>query len=686
MAHSRQKHSFIWRRLLAAVGKFVVVLAILQGAYLVLANAFLISPLLKYAANANDILKLDYRWALSPWPGKVWVRDLSLRIEDHNVQVLLTIEKGALNVALHQLARHRVYVSHVRAEGVRYKMRHKVSKVGDQAQRLAAYAPIEGFADPPLFTGPKPPELSHEEREGLWAVQVEDVEADAAEIWILEYRYQGQAHASGRFILRPILYLEVDASLELNGGRLSLGDVAVAEKAALKLKVDVTGTDLEKVVDLAILNQVRVDLKGALQGMDLRFIDAYLAQRANFTGEASANIAAVLSKGSVEPGTKLDLEASNLKLSTALGSVRATALSRVSLARTDAQAPVGLEVAIPSLVLERPGAPQATNPRLVDPAAGNPTIDGLAGDIEFTPTLTEPVRIVSMKLSKVQATVPDLNWVKDGLDDNAAPAKSGVDRLRGRSVLEISGQRDEAGRITGAAGFRVSGLELQTEGVSANGNAEFRTRFDAVPGSQASVKFDNVHLGLTRSQLTLAERRSGVVTAAFASNDLVVRGLEPLQVRGTVDLTADSAAALLPLVVESPIVREIQKALLGLKGLAARSAFHLADRQARFELLHARSGNVKAEGFLAGPTSEVAGAFLVSTPLTNIGLRVNPGDVALSFFVSNNWLTAPNPAPKAPTSVPADRGSTAKPTPKPLQPNAVRRVSPASATQQAVSR
>jgi hypothetical protein len=157
---------------------------------------------------------------------------------------------------------------------------------------------------------------------------------------------------------------------------------------------------------------------------------------------------------------------------------------------------------------------------------------------------------------------------------------------------------------------------------------------------EGELRFEQLRLGLSNSTIGVSGRRSRPVRASLNADDLVVRAEQPMSARGTVRVHADDASALLPLVVESPLLRHLQRTLFGTDELNARAALDIADKKARLDLLQARSGSVKARGFLTRSKKGPAGAFLVSTPVANLGVSVLSGEVQVQLFVSDSWLAA----------------------------------------------
>jgi hypothetical protein len=235
-------------------------------------------------------------------------------------------------------------------------------------------------------------------------------------------------------------------------------------------------------------------------------------------------------------------------------------------------------------------------------------------------------------LSPTHETVPDLNWVQRSL-----PGAKAV-QLAGRGSVDLQGDRDQHGAMQGSTQVQVSDLGLRTSDLHLGGNARLDAQFRTDATQADTLTFDRIRLGLTESTFGSAKRSSKAVSGSLVSNNLSVRSKAPHRAEGTVEVRASSASALLPLVVDSPFLREMQHRLLGLEDLKARTAFRVTDKHARFDLVQARSGDVTARGYVQRSERGPAGAFLVSTPLANVGLRVVSGEVQVQLFVSDRWL------------------------------------------------
>ncbi len=567
----------------AVAWRLVVAVAVLELVYLLVATVVLKTSLLKDFARGDD-LRVDYDSAYSVLPGRIHVERLRVRFHDRNVEFLIGVERGTLDVSLHELFVKRFHALRVDGSAVSYRMRHKVSRVGKEGPRLAAYPPIAGFRDPPLYakgeTRPAPPFPDKEY--DLWEVKVEGVRAEVAEVWILEYRYRGPGLATGSFHVRPARTYEVPhATLDVRGGTLTLGETVVSKQATLTIDCVVTHSETQKLVGLEPVRNIRAGVRGRLEGMDLAFLDAYLAPRlgARADGQSRLDLELRVDHGVIAPGSRLELTVAQARLAAADRSIAGATTLRLTRPKgTSVDGP--FEVGLRSHRLELAvGDARVARLENVELAAA------------LSPDLTRDVRMVRASLAPLRVEVQDLRALEQAL-----PNARKLPQVGGSAVLVVRGSKDGAGPIRG--GFR---LEL----------------------SDATLAIDG--------------SRTLPWNGVLVSDDVVGRVDGSPSIGGTVSLHVDRASALLPLISSSPLVRDIQERLLRLRALDAKAKLEFGDH-GRLELLEARAGIARARGYLVEQESGARGRFLVSTPAGNVGVLVSPAGTDTELLVADDWL------------------------------------------------
>src|SRR6478752_311491 len=180
------------------LGRVVAVLFCLELAYVAIGNLLLRTQAIQDAVGGAEGFHLEFSRAYTLFPGRAHVRDISLRIEDYNVQFEVAIAEADVEIALSELPFKKFHITRLDASGTRFRMRHKLITIGDDAERVAAYPKIKGFADPPYYVGVRPPSVGdNEAKHDLWKIRIEHVQAAVSELWVMEYRYRGAGRARG---------------------------------------------------------------------------------------------------------------------------------------------------------------------------------------------------------------------------------------------------------------------------------------------------------------------------------------------------------------------------------------------------------------------------------------------------------------------------------------------------------
>lgn len=607
------------RHVVAVLGRVAAVLICLELVYLIAGNLLLRSQLIQRAVGASEGFALEFRAAYTLWPGHAHVRDLSLRVEDYNVQFEVAIEAAELDIALSELPFKKFHITRLVAEGTRFRMRHKLIVVGEDAERVAAYPKIKGFADPPYYVGVHAPPLSDEEADSkLWKVRVENVEAAVRELWVLEYRYQGPARARGSFVVHPTRWVQVTpAALWLEGGALTLGEHRVAERVTGKLACDIHDMQVQARKGAAVLKDISGSVKLDLEGGGLEFLRAYLARVGieRFGGQASYRIDAAFTGGQLNPRSRVDVRATPFELeydgTTLRGDVMLTA-------QREQEPALQLAVSAPELVASRGGAEAALR------LEGNALSLTLQG-VDFS----EELRLGAASVGVTRARA-----------DSLAPlAPPGV-KLSGAAEASFQLARRASGELSGAARLelRRGALGLSDFGLSGDVNGE--VSWHRGPSSDEPFEARKLRVQLFAATLRSGDSKSERFDALVEGAGLRVATAGSASATGTLRARVDNAEALLPLVMGGPL-KELTGGALGLERLDAETAIELSRTDKSFRLVDARSGNLRARGyFRQAKRSEPRAAFLFSTGPLNVGVTLSGGETEISPFVGDGWLAA----------------------------------------------
>ena len=574
----------------AVLGRVAAVLLALELLYIVVANVVLRSSLIKHEVDGADGMHLEYESAWSIWLGHGHVSGLSLRVEDYNVQFLLTIERADVDVGLDELLHRRFHAYRVRAEGVRFLMRHKVHEAAGHGQRLAAFPHIPGFSDPPLYHGPHPPPIPDDQYD-LWQVRLENVVAHAKELWFLEYRFLGDAEARGGFLLRPArLVRVVPARLEVRSGTLSLGEHRVARAVTGTLEVTVKDLDVPKTEGAAVFRDISTHAQLELRRGDLDFFDAYLdPKQASVSGPAAWSIHASVTNGVVQPGTTLDFDADPILVSVPAQEQTTLEISGSTHARflVAASAPDQLTLLADAPRLELGRVDGKTRSKIAAPELKQLHLDATILPVD----LTQDMRLGAVHLSLPSLRVPNLFWLEPWLS------------------------RDGSLRVDGS------------------GSASAELDCDA----QQACELQKLRADVSGARLAIDDRSSEPFSASLDATHLGVPSESGTKLLGQARVEVSSARALLPLVTSLPI-KDAISSLLALSRIRARLATKQTGDTYEVTLLEAESGKLTARGYVRLRRHDARGAVLLSTELMNVGVRLHDGDTDVKPLVSDQWL------------------------------------------------
>lgn len=601
--------------------RVLLVLGGLAALYLLAANTLIKTSLLTRIANSSPSVKLEYASAYTLFPGRVHVKGLRLRSEDYNVQFEVTVESAVVDVSLLELIQRRFHALKVRAEGVGFRARHKTHSVGLDARRLAAYPPIAGFADPPLYVGPPPPPISDDEY-NLWEVQLDDVEGSVRELWILEHRFQGRARVKGGFRMRPARFFNLPPSrLDIDSGTLSIAGIPTARELKGSLDCTIELTNVEKIEGLEVLRTFSVDLTLATRRGDLAAANVYTEPRLGVTAAGMLRVNAKLRmrRGTIEQPTTLELASDDVSLRRDRERLHGAARLRLDVPSRDT---LELCASSPALTLERPAPPKLPGPKL-----RNTTLCAAVAPADTS----VPMSLQRVSGSIEELDVPKLEWWSEPL----ARAGSRL-RLSGAASSGLTFSVAPSGALslrsrTELRGAFASDGEL---GVLSTGKAELSLEPHE---KQPRLATGSLAVDLPHVKFARGKKISDELGVRLRSRTLTFQNVPgDRRFSGSVELEGKNAAALLELELGPAAVAGM---LLGVRDLRAPVRFAMTSRTSRVEVSNAKSGALEISGFLAAtPDGPTTGAFLFRTPIANFGLSLRGSKTELSSLVSDDWL------------------------------------------------
>ena len=252
-------------------------LAIAYATFLVLMNVALATGLVSRLISRKPeaiLVRFDSAWSF--WPGRVHARNLQIRGADSMCEWQLGLDDVTFRTSLVDLLRRRFHASHVRGQGVSMRMRFKLDLAVVTPEAVSVLAPIEGFADPPLKPKVPRPDIADADYH-LWSVQLEDVEADAVkEVWIEAYRFVGDAHLTGNFVLKPLRLVMVGPiEAEVRRGTLHVGTETVMDGLTGHLDGTIVPFDPRVIEGAEFMHFLTLVVTGDGRLASLRFMNHY---------------------------------------------------------------------------------------------------------------------------------------------------------------------------------------------------------------------------------------------------------------------------------------------------------------------------------------------------------------------------------------------------------------------------
>ncbi len=596
--------------------RVAAILFALEVVYLVGANALLRTSLIQDSVSSAKGFHLDYASAYSLWPGHVRVRDFSLRVEDYNVQFEVALDRGELYIALSELPFKKFRVTRLDAEGTRFRMRHKIIAIGDDAERVAAYPPLRGFADPPYYVGVPSAPIADGDYD-LWSVRIQNVTARVSELWVMEHRFRGSGVARGSFVVKPARWVQVEpAELQLDSGYWTLGEHRVAERVRGKLTCDIPDMKVQESEGIDVLGDISATVRLELGGGQLSFLRAYLARMApiEYAGRGDWLVDMNVQRGVVERGSRVSLRATPLRARHAYAELSGDWMVHFGRDLPSAPDELVMSWSSPRLVATRPGR---------EPS---PELRGVAGSLRLQGVdLRQPIGLGELRFGIGDAEAPSLSWFDvDGT------------KLFGKARASLEVLRDPEGALRGKARLDAPGFRAQHEQLSANADVAARVGFVRPAGADAGFELEPLSLSLGAARVAHAGKRSEPFALTLDGSGMRVA---PPKASGVVRVSLSSTEALLPLLLASPI-RDVAGTALALERLEARASVAYAGGDFEMRVLEAESGNLRLRGYLRQESDQPLGAFLLSSGPINVGVTLSAGDTEISPFVSDEWLAA----------------------------------------------
>ena len=585
--------------------------------YLLVANVILRTRLLRgWITTDEAALRLEYRAAWSLYPGHVAVRDLSLRYQDGSVQMLIALDRAAVSIDLFALTKRTFHASKVVAEGVTFRLRQKVESVEGQEERIRAFPPIDGYADPPVEHKVEKPPIPDDQYK-LWTIDLPDIEASLREVWTMEVRYRGPGTVRGGFRLKPQRSVHVLPSVMLTqGGLYSLGDRDLIRGGDSRVDAQLGPFDPRVPDGVEILRFIS---GGIHQNGDLvlsSIAATYLPKRADIDvteGAGPVGLDLELVAGVVQPSSRLTFHTDHV-------AVRAPSVAIDTDLSFDAHVSTAAEKS--AIVIET----------TIDHAAGTPLdVRGARAMVDLgNADLAAPFVLARASAAVTSGHSPDLRaWQHFAPENTSFDGGSATFAARGElrgGALEgrLDLALDKARMTVGTFSFATSGKAWS------NVVSEDIDKAVAFPGS--GVDLHDVALRLESARTTGLWVRSRFQNATLATTGAV--GFDS-------DIGVDSGPGDRTLELFTRLAKLPDIAAEVASGTQLAASLHLRVRPTLIALTvqKAKNGALEARGRVQKRSeSALSGAFVFSLGPIHSGLHLHDGGVAVVPLAGGAWL------------------------------------------------
>jgi hypothetical protein len=291
------------RRWLAAAYRTFLGVVSAYALWLVVVHVFLWTPLLRRLINEHQrTVHLDYHFAWSLFPGTVHASGVVLTVQDHVEQFRLAIDDLTACVLLQQLPARKFHADKVRARGITFAMRRRLSPADLTLDALRGLPLIDGLPTLPL-KDPTVDDQTPDARYNIFSVWLEDIQGeDVRVLWFDKLRLEGKAQVAGAFYLKPQREMYIapgqlrieSASLHSDGD-----DVAKDVRGELELRVGPLDPRQMKPEKFARAASLTSDLRAHIQGLE--FIGAK-------GGAGEIHVAAQVQKGKLVEGNLIQID------------------------------------------------------------------------------------------------------------------------------------------------------------------------------------------------------------------------------------------------------------------------------------------------------------------------------------------------------------------------------------------
>jgi hypothetical protein len=611
-----------WRAVRAAL----VFVAVLLGLYLLVGNALLFFRVpVGYFETSSKTVRIQYDSAWTWWPGSVWLSDLVVAIQERGEEMEFRAVEASGHIHIDDLARGTFRASNVEADELTYRFRTRREDLPAAEADAAMLPPIGAWGPLAVRDGqPKSPPPTDENYD-KWRVVFEDTRATVREVWVEGVRFTGHAAIAGDFDYKPYRWMRLgpthgridDGMVERMGQEKPtlLGGVEASFRLVVPhFPVEEDTVQLLRFMDLDLAGEGFAECgawlaaTGALPGEG--------ASAADGSGPLRAKVAA--RQGRFLPGSRVEWETVHLEVGTEMGRAVVAGPARVV---ASAHADDVVKVAAETTAVDVRPAPLAGGLIHAEAASGWLHLRTVPHFLEAT-------------FEGGHADVPAANMGLVGL-----PLSRDVRLEKGIAFARATVDVDRDGRFHGTGRSRVEGLQMRAAGMKITGKAvSDLTLEEATFGDHLRVRAKSFLRLDDMSLVAGDEEVHGWWGRIETSSSIERRGDGPVSTQTRLHTRARDANPARAMLEAANYVPGILGDRMEMEGLVATGTIETLGPRIQVDLAEVTGDGGRVRGRLVESGDQLRAAFLVETPLVDVGIAIAKKKTMVELLAGDGWL------------------------------------------------
>jgi hypothetical protein len=615
------------RRKIRGLAVLAGILGALEIIYVAGTAVFLNTSLTKLINTDSQSLWITYASAFSIFPGIVRVRDVKVRVQDHNMQLHAELHHATVGIHLFALFNRKFQTTFIQGGGVSFRLRFRRPLKEIMPEKMALLAPIPG-----LLSLEKIPEVKDPHPSEPWKISLGGLNlADLYEVWIEDYHFLGKGLVTGGFYLYPSHEAEVFSSgVEITEGNVFVGKEVILGRLRTAVEGRIRRFKGDEVPGREIFRYTTGKIDYQSDVKTIRFLNEYLSQAPwiNVDG-ASGPLQAQLSMqdGNLKTNSWIKFSSTNLK---------------VNVWQQQILGRGALEWRVICSTKDPEGLLKITLPRfdVYDPRRGPIKVTGKDLSLEAkSPNLAlqNPFRPLSIRIALPFLEVEDLTAANLYLPKGAeVKFLGGSAFLHGEFEANTDAPSANHGKLAVQAkqaivkiGSEKSVADVSLKTVLAHGNMQL---------GELNLTGTEIEISNVKGTKKDPESANWWAKARLAEADVRIKN--PKKVRAILELKGRDAKPILQayLSSEHSSLPGLVKSALAFKGLSLTVELEADDERLAIQNFHATGEHTDVKGWLEKSPDGQAGKFLVEYGPLAAGLDFRPDGVHLRLEDAYTWF------------------------------------------------